>query len=271
MKKLKYGSIQSGLGSIKGDKILVCGHDLSSDLMGKIDAAALYYLEVTGKLPSPAENSLINAMIVAIAEHGMMPSVIASRMTIMGAPESFQGAVAAGLLGAGDVFVGPTSNVAYLLQVESKSFKGNNEEKANALVAQYFEKKKRIPGLGHPHHEIDPRAEKLLELQDELGIKNNYSELMLAVQKASIDCIGKHLTFNAVAAIGSIASDIGLSWKAVRGIGLIARTIGLIGHVLEEIEQPAAPTIWELALNKTEYLDSNSFLKNGLNSRRKSK
>jgi len=261
MTKSKYGPIRSDIASMEDDTISVRGYDLSSDLMGNIDAAALYYLEVTGKLPNPAENTLINAMIVAIAEHGMMPSVIASRMTIMGAPESFQGAVAAGLLGAGDVFVGPTSNVAHLLQVESKTFKGNHEEKAAAIVARYAEQKKFIPGLGHPHHIIDPRAEKLLELQTELGIKNDYSRLMLAIQKASIDRLGKHLTFNAVAAIGSIASDIGLAWQAVRGIGLIARTIGLIGHVLEEIEQPAAPSIWEVVLNKTESTDPDSLKK----------
>ncbi|MFP1632696.1 citryl-CoA lyase [Zhengella sp. ZM62] len=245
--------IKSSIATMTEDTITVHGHDLTTELMGKIDAAALYYLEATGRLPTEAQNALLNAMIVAIAEHGMMPSVIAARMTIMGAPESFQGAVAAGLLGAGDVFVGPTSNVAYMLQVEAQDLEGKDEERAAAIVARYGDQRRRIPGLGHPHHRIDPRSEKLLQMQTEHGLPDTHTRLMLAIQRAATERRGKHLTFNAVAAVGCIASDIGLDWRAVRGIGLVARTIGLIGHVLEEIRQPASQTIWDLVLNHTDY------------------
>lgn len=247
--------IRSSMATMTPDTITVRGHDLTTELMGRIDTAALYYLEVTGRLPGAAENILLNAMIVAIAEHGMMPSVIAGRMTIMGAPESFQGAVAAGLLGAGDVFVGPTSNVAHLLQVEAQAFEGSDDERAAAIVSGYAERGRRIPGLGHPHHRVDPRSEKLLALQAEHGLPDACTRLMLAIQRAATDRHGKHLTFNAVAAVGCIASDIGLDWRAVRGIGLIARTVGLIGHVLEEIKQPSAQAIWDLVLENTEYSD----------------
>lgn len=255
MSKPRQTRIQSSMATMTADTITVRGHDLTTELMGRIDTAALFFLEVTGRLPSPGENALLNAMIVAIAEHGMMPSVIASRMTIMGAPESFQGAVAAGLLGAGDVFVGPTSNVAHLLQVEAQAFKGTDDERAAAIVADYAARGKRIPGLGHPHHHVDPRSEKLLQMQAEHGLNDRHTRLMLAIQRAAIARRGKHITFNAVAAVGSIASDIGLDWRAVRGIGLVARTVGLIGHVLEEMKQPAAQTIWDLVLDNTDYTD----------------
>lgn len=255
MTNAKQTRIRSSMATMTAETITVRGHDLTTELMGRIDTAALFFLEVTGRLPSTAENALLNAMIVAIAEHGMMPSVIASRLTIMGAPESFQGAVAAGLLGAGDVFVGPTSNVAHLLQVEAKAFTGTDDERAAAIVADYSDRGKRIPGLGHPHHRIDPRSEKLLQMQAEHSLDDSHTRLMLAIQRAAITRRGKHLTFNAVAAIGCIASDIGLDWRAVRGIGLVARTVGLIGHVLEEMKQPAAQTIWDMVLDNTDYSD----------------
>ena len=58
-----------------------------------------------------------------------------------------------------------------------------------------------------------------------------------------------------MAAIGSLWSDIGLDWRAVRGIGLIARTVGLIGHVMEELRNPQANAIWDLVQHETDYTD----------------
>src|SRR5690606_2220325 len=107
------------------------------------------------------------------------------------------------------------------------------------IVDMYEHAGRRIPGLGHPHHPVDPRSEKLLAMQRELDAPRAHTDLMLAIHKAACDRRGRHLTFNAVAAVGAIASDIGLDWRAVRGIGLVARTIGLIGHVFEELNRPS--------------------------------
>ena len=255
MSSRKRNSIRTTMATMTEDTITVRGHDLTDELMGRIDVAALYYLEVTGRLPNVGENALLNAMIVAIADHGMMPSVIAARLTLMGAPESFQGAVAAGLLGVGDVFVGPTSNVARLLQVEAAEVVGTQVERASAIVEAYARSGRRIPGLGHPHHRVDPRSEKLLQMQRKHGLADAHTQQMLEIQKAASVRWDRHLTFNAVAAIGAIASDIGLDWRAVRGIGLIARTVGLIGHVLEETKRPSAQAIWDLVLDHVEYAD----------------
>ncbi|QDY98965.1 citryl-CoA lyase [Nitratireductor mangrovi] len=247
--------IETSMGTLTSDTITVRGRDLVDDLMGKVDAASLFFLEVTGRLPDEVENRLLNAMIVSIAEHGMMPSVIAARLTIFGAPESFQGAVASGLLGAGDVFVGPTSNVARILQVEAAGYEGSSAEKAKKIVDAYEKQGRRIPGLGHPHHPVDPRSEKLLAMQRELGAPRAHTDLMLAIHEAACKQRGKHLTFNAVAAVGAIASDIGIDWRAVRGIGLVARTIGLIGHVFEELNRPSAQAIWNLVEENSDYSD----------------
>lgn len=255
MSKDKPARISTHMGTLTADTITVRGHDLVDGLMGRIDVAALFYLEVTGRLPTETENALLNAMIVSIAEHGMMPSVIAARLTLMGAPESFQGAVASGLLGAGDVFVGPAGNVARLLQVEAQAFEGSDADKAAGVVESYQAAGRRIPGLGHPHHPVDPRSEKLLAMQRELGAPRAHTDLMLEVHRLACERRGRHLTFNAVAAVGAIASDIGIDWRAVRGIGLVARTVGLIGHVFEELNQPSAQAIWDLVQDNSDYSD----------------
>jgi citrate synthase len=247
--------LKTQMAGVTIDTIKVRGHDLVDELIGKIDVADLFFLEVTGRLPKPAESKLVNAMIVSIAEHGMMPSVIAARLTLLGAPESFQGAVASGLLGAGDTFVGPASNVARMLQVEAASFGGSTDERANQVVDLYTASKRRVPGLGQPHHPVDPRATKLFDMQKELGVPTANTELMRAIHRIATERLGRPLTLNAVAAIGAICSDVGLDWRAVRGIGLVARTVGLIGHVMEELRTPQATAIWDLVQHATDYSD----------------
>ena len=246
--------IKTSMATLTTDTITVRGHNLVDELIGKIDVTDLYFLEVTGRLPKPEESKIVTAMIVAIAEHGMMPSVIAARLTLLGAPESFQGAVASGLLGAGDVFVGPAGNVAKMLQVEAKQFSGS-VSKARGIVDLYRSEKRRLPGLGQPHHPVDPRTVKLFALGKELGVAGENVELMNEIHRVAVDQLGKPLTLNAVAAIGSLCSDIGLDWRAVRGIGLIARTVGLIGHVMEELRNPQANAIWDLVQHETDYTD----------------
>ncbi|MEH2474436.1 citrate synthase [Nitrobacteraceae bacterium AZCC 2161] len=247
--------IKTQMATLTIDTITVRGHNLVDDLIGKIGVADLFFLEVTGRLPSPAESTMINAMIVAIAEHGMMPSVIAARLTLLGAPESLQGAVASGLLGAGDTFVGPSSNVAKMLQVEAAAFEGDVETKAKHVVESCASAKRRLPGLGQPHHPVDPRTQKLFAMQRELGIPTANAELMHAIHRLACERLGRPLTLNAVAAIGAICSDIGLDWRAVRGIGLVARTVGLVGHVMEELRNPQANAIWDLVQAATDYSD----------------
>ncbi len=247
--------IETSMATLTVDTITVRGHNLVDDLIGKIDVTDLYFLEVTGRLPKPAESKMLTAMIVAIAEHGMMPSVIAARLTLLGAPESFQGAVASGLLGAGDTFVGPSSNVAKMLQIEAKAFTGSVRERARQIVDLYQADKRRLPGLGQPHHPVDPRTVKLFSMGRELGIAAENTELMTQIHSTAVDRLGKPLTLNAVAAIGALCSDIGLDWRAVRGIGLIARTVGLIGHVMEELRKPQANTIWDIVQRETDYTD----------------
>jgi citrate synthase len=247
--------VKTQMATLTVDTITVRGHNLVDELIGKIDVADLFFLEVTGRLPTPPESKMINAMIVAIAEHGMMPSVIAARLTLLGAPESFQGAVASGLLGAGDTFVGPSSNVARMLQIEAAAYEGTPHDKARQIVDSYATTKRRIPGLGQPHHPVDPRTEKLFAMQKDLGIDTGHSELMLIIHRMAVERFGRPLTLNAVAAIGAISSDIGLDWQAVRGIGLIARTVGLIGHVMEELRMPQANAIWDLVQHATDYSD----------------
>jgi citrate synthase len=218
--------IRSDLGWSTRDKIVVRGKDLPGEILGTLNLGDMAYFELTGKIPNPRESRLFNAMAVTLVEHGITPSVLAARLTFLGAPEAMQAAVAAGLCGLGSVFVGSMEGAAKLLS-EGKD--------AKTIVAE----NKRIPGLGHHLHKpVDPRAVRLFQLARETGYYGKYCELMEAIGKE------KNMVVNATGAIGALACELGLDWRAVRGIGVMARAVGLVGHLLEESRQPMAEAVW---------------------------
>ena len=229
------------------DRIVVRGKDLPGEILGTLNLGDMAFLEITGRTPNEKESRLFNAMVVTLVEHGITPSALAARLTYLGAPEAMQAAVAAGLCGLGSVFVGSTEGVARLLfEVLSK----NPSPDVKAVVANT----KRIPGLGHPiHTSVDPRTVRLFEIGRETGFYGKYCRLMEDIGKA------KNLVVNATGAIGALAGELGLDWRAVRGLGVMARAVGLVGHILEESREPMAEEIWHrMEAEATRHVDKKS-------------
>ena len=133
--------------------ITVRGCDLCSELIGKIDFSDYFFLLLMGEMPTPNQRFFVNALLVAIAEHGLVPSVQAARMTYAAGPEAIQGAVAAGLLGSGSVVFG-SSEVAgnFLHELVQASKDGDAKAIAAERIRQMRAKKVAVPGFGHPQH-----------------------------------------------------------------------------------------------------------------------
>jgi citrate synthase len=239
--------LKSGMGSSTADRIVVRGHDLVEDLIGKVSLGDMAFLELKGRLPSRQESTVFNALAVTLVEHGMTPSAIAARLTYFGAPESLQGAVAAGLLGIGDRFGGSVEDAARTLQ-EALAGTGAGSDPAalaRGIVATYKEKKQPIAGLGHPIHKpIDPRTPKLFAIAAENGFSGRFVRLMQAISAEASRSYGRELPVNATGAIGAIASELDIPWRVTRGLAVMARAIGLVAHIKEELEEPLAAEIW---------------------------
>jgi citrate synthase len=219
-------TIRSDLAWSTRDRITVRGKDLPGEILGSLNLGDMAWFELTGKFPDQKQSRMFNAMAVTLVEHGVTPSALAARLTFLGAPEAMQAAVAAGLCGLGSVFVGSMEGVAKLLS-EGKD--------AQTIIAE----NKRIPGLGHPIHKpVDPRSVRLFEIARETGYYGKYCHTMEELARL------KKLTLNATGAIGALACELGLDWRAVRGIGVMARAVGLVGHLLEESRQPMAEAVW---------------------------
>ena len=214
------------MGWSSAERIVVRGKDLPGEILGRLNLGDMAFLELTGRVPDEQESRMFNAMVVTLVEHGITPSALAARLTFLGAPESLQAAVAAGLCGLGSVFVGSMEGAAKLLSEASD---------ATQIIAA----NKRIPGLGHPVHKpVDPRTVRLFEIARETGHYGRYCRLMEEVARL------KELPLNATGAIGALACELGLDWRAVRGLGVMARAVGLVGHLLEESREPMAEEVW---------------------------
>ncbi|MDB5041034.1 MAG: citryl-CoA lyase [Candidatus Eremiobacteraeota bacterium] len=251
--------IRSELGRSDADHVYVRGFDLAQDLMGHLDLGGMAFLEIVGRRPEPGEAIVFNAMLVALVEHGITPSVIAARVTAYGAPESLQGAVAAGLLGLGSTFVGTIEGSAHMLDAAYGTSnapiatEAELDAMADAIVADFRARRAPIPGLGHPiHREADPRTTRLFALAQAHGFDGRYVALMRAVARRAAVAYGKPLPLNATGAIGALACELGIPAQVARGLGVIARSVGLVGHLLEESRAPISRDLWVYAESEAE-------------------
>lgn len=231
----------SRMGWATPDAVYVRGHNLCEELLGRVSLGDVAFLELTGRLPNPDESAMVNALLVVLVEHGITPNVLAARLTFIGAPDAFQGAVAAGLLGAGSVVLGAMEEAAQLLQEATPRLRAGDSPAAVAaeIVATYLRDGRTIPGIGHPIHQPeDPRAVRLFAIARERGVYGPHCDLMQTISAQAQQRSGKSLPVNAPGAVAGIASDMGFSWRMVKGFALIGRTVGLVGHLAEEMEKP---------------------------------
>jgi citrate synthase len=217
--------------------ITVRGRDLCRELIGKIDFADYFYLLMMGAMPTDNQRFFVNALLVGIAEHGLVPSVQAARMTYAAGPEAIQGAVAAGLLGSGSVVFGSAEVAGQFLHelVSAKAEGAAIVERIRTMRAA----KTPIPGFGHPQHSGgDPRANVLLKLAGERGLNGPYIAMLHAVERALPEALGRALPININGAIPAILLEIGFPVTSLKSVSILARTAGLLAHLKEEAERP---------------------------------
>jgi citrate synthase len=240
------------IGGSTPDAITVAGRDLPSEIMGRLTLTELTYLLVTRRDPTPGERRMLDAVLVSLADHGLTPSALAARLTYTGAPEAIQGAIAAGLLGAGSVFLGPTGDTAQFLfdalrspDVAADADDATLREIARTSVEARRAEGLRVPGLGHPvHKDEDPRTPRLYQLAETEGLLGPHLRLLRHVAAVHAEISGRHLPINGAGTGGAVLVDIGIPPVAVRGVVLIARTAGLVAHLVEEASRPLGMPLW---------------------------
>jgi citrate synthase len=227
------------------ERILIRGHDLVEDLIGQVSFTEMFLLQLTGQRPSPAQVRILDAVLVTLMEHGITPSVIATRLIYHSAPDALQAAVAAGLLGVGTTFIGTMEGCAALLE-EMLAAPEGVEERAHAIALRHQQAGKAVHGFGHPHHKPDdPRTPRMLAVAEREDVPGRHVAALRALS-AQVDRVyGRHLTINATGASAALLGEIGIPQKVMRGVAVVSRSAGLVGHIHEECTRPSAAYIWE--------------------------
>jgi citrate synthase len=223
------------------DRVEVRGRDLCRDVMGRLTFTEYAFLLLTGDEPTEEQRFFLDLLLVAIAEHGMMPTNVTARMTLAADPGSLQGAVAAGILGAGPVILGTSASCARLLEQAQQEVAAGADAETVALrtVRAVHAAGGRLPGFGHPvHRPLDPRAERILELAGARGVAGAHVLLARSLREAAAETWGKPLTMNVSMPIAAVLLDLGFPPAAVGAVPILARTAGLLAHLAEEQQHP---------------------------------
>jgi citrate synthase len=239
-------SFPTSLGTSTADQIRLLGQDLTADLMGKVGFGELAFWLVTLRRPTPSETRVFEAVLVALADHGFTPTAIAARLTYLSAPDSLQGALAAGLLGGGSRFLGVTEDCGRYLHDVLEALGGalpadDDGWDAVALeaVRQTRAANRFVPGLGHPVHKVtDPRTPVLIEIAEQEGLRGPHLRLFEAIGRMHEQVLGRRLPLNGAGVCGAALADLGLLVEMLRGFALLARAAGLLGQIAEERRRP---------------------------------
>ena len=242
----------TGIGTSDLETISLLGHDVANDLMGKISFGELAYWLATQRRPTAGQLRVFEAVLISLADHGFTPTAIAARMTYYSAPDSIQGAIAAGLLGGGSRFLGVTEDTGQFLHTEVESLGDTSgfddaawDDVARRVVEATRSTGRKIPGLGHPVHKNgDPRTPAIFAIARESGVYGPHLSLFAAIGRVHADVLGRTLPLNGAGVGGAALADAGLPVDLLRGFALLARTAGLIGHIAEERTNPVAPSIY---------------------------
>lgn len=237
----KQNEALTAIATSDAESITIRGYDLCDDLIGKTDFTDYFWLLVTGENPTEIQKMMTNACLVSIAEHGLVPSVQAARMTLAAGPEAWQGAMSAGLLGMGSVVAG-SSEVAgqFIVDVlaDAKDNGGDMEAAAVKNLEHLKATRQKVPGLGHPQHNSgDPRANVLLKLADDKGVSGDNIKMLRILAKHAPEIIKRPLPINVSGAIPAVMLDAGWPLGAMKGIPLLARAAGLVAHLFEESQR----------------------------------
>ena len=238
----------TALGAASREAITLLGQDLATDVMGTVGFGELAFWLATQRRPDPGEVRVFEAVLAALADHGFTPTAIVTRLTYLSAPDSIQGALAAGLLGGGSRFLGVTEDAGLFLHDALSAVDGpvpTDDAGWDALALPLVQRTRAagryVPGLGHPVHKVqDPRTPRLLAICEEEGLHGPHLRLYEAIGRVHPQVLGRTLPLNGAGVCGAALADLDLPVELLRGVALLARAAGLLGQLAEERRRPLA-------------------------------
>jgi citrate synthase len=227
---------RTNITNVDKSQVWVRGYAIT-ELMEKATFADIVFLLHRGELPTPAERKLIDAILVAIADHGPgSPSAMAARTIATGNRRAVEAAIAGGILAIGDAHAGAGYDCMLIIQeglTRAKKESLSLAEVAADIVAESRAANRRMPGLGHRLHDQDPRTVMLFQMATESGVARDGIAFMQSLGDATRKQI-KELPINVDGAIAAVLYDLGFPPLMAKTIFIIGRVAGLSAQVMEE-------------------------------------
>ena len=250
----------TSIGASTATSMTLLGRDVASELLGKVSFSQLCLWLLTGAEPNERQARVFDAVMAGLADHGLTPIALASRLTYYSAPDSIQGALAAGLLGGGSRYLGVTEDTGRFLRdalaaaPAAPQTDAEYDAVARTAVREARAQHRLVPGLGHPvHKDGDPRTPVIIRIADEAGYRGPQLRLFEAVGRVHAEILHRTLPLNGAGVCGAALADIGVPVELLRGAVLIARCAGLLGHLREEMHRPLGETVYMTVDRHAEY------------------
>ena len=225
--------------------IWIRGYDVTA-LMTRAGFTDTIFLLHQGRLPNDGERRLLDAILVAVADHGAgAPSCAAARLAASGNRQSLSAAIAAGILAIGDEHGGAGS--ACMESIAGGIARAGKEgisipAAARQIAEEARAAKKRLPGLGHRVHTTDPRTGILFGMARESGVAGKGLEYMEALEH-EVRALIKPLPINIDGALAAVLYDLGFPPAFGKLVFIIGRVAGLTAEVAEEYAREKAMRI----------------------------
>ena len=233
-------SLKTTISKVEKDKIITRGYN-QRDLIEKIRYSDMVYLLLKGRLPSVKEGKIFNHVLVSFCDHGATPPSTQTARLVASSGSPINSAVAGALLSFGHKHAGAIQKTMELYQSKinslylTKDSAIDNKQIASLAIDIYNEYilgEEKIPGFGHRYHDVDPRADKLMDIVIKEGFVGPHIKLALAVEDLAYQ--KKGIRLNVDGANAAILSDLGFDPETGLGIFIIGRIPGIIAHINEE-------------------------------------
>ena len=227
---------------VKPNQIMISGYHIQ-DLMGRVSYGEMLYLMIMGRLPKETAGKLIDAILVAVCDQGVISPAVTTTCMAATCGVTFNSAIASGMNLLGKVHGGAIEEAMDVFyEVVSRSEKEGKSIKDIALdvAKRYKQAKQFMPGYGHPVHKEDPRTTRLWRMSEAAAnkgeITGKYVEACNSIYEAMKVTLGKSLTINIDASAAAILCELGIPSRTAPGFVCLSRGLGLVAHAYEEIK-----------------------------------
>lgn len=209
------------------------------EMIGRLPFSATTFLLIRGRMPTPAEAGMIDAILCGVLDYGLKkPGTVAARYCVSANP-SITAGLATAVLSVGEYTLAPDAAGAFIRSTfESAQSSGEPLDiAAQKLVEELSAKRERVPGFGHPQFRfLDPRAQTLKRIAQDNGIWGEYCDWYETVHRVFVTKAGKPaIVINDVGMMAAILTQMGFAPHEMTGIAIMSSLPGVIAHLSEEL------------------------------------